>query len=125
MKKADYIEDAAREEQHGKAAEPAGMASATPDIHIPLYSVWNMLRSLDTASKLWLIDRLNDDMQANQTTSQAHALLSDNELAERLKGLPAWDEVEHPDLSVLSREDYIHASKAHTRKPMKGIEKWL
>lgn len=30
MKKADYIEDAAREEQHGKAAEPAGMASATP-----------------------------------------------------------------------------------------------
>lgn len=42
MKKADYIEDAGREEQHGKAAEPAGMASATPDRtrHVQAANTW-------------------------------------------------------------------------------------
>jgi len=51
--------------------------------------------------------------------------LSDDELAKELEGLPSFDEVEHPDLSMLTEDDYKYAIRKMQRRPIKGIRKWL
>lgn len=48
--------------------------------------------------------------------------LSDEELSERLQGLPSFDEGNDATAS-LTKEDYTRFMRV--RKPIKGIDKWL
>lgn len=120
-KTVNYTEEVQKPEASTKAGEPVADAyvAEAPHVQMSLDSVWTMLHTLDARSKMWLRDRLDQEIEATGT------LRSDQALEALLTGLPAYDEVEHDDLSRLTREDYQGAIRRMARKPMKGIEKWL
>ncbi len=120
-KTVDYMEKVQEPEASMKAGEPVADAyvAEAPNGQMSLDSVWMMLHTLDTRSKMWLRDRLDQEIEATDD------LRSDQALETLLAGLPAYDEVEHDDLSRLTKEDYQGAIRQMARRPMKGIEKWL
>lgn len=120
-KTVDYMDKVQEPEASMKAGEPVADAyvAEAPNVQMSLDSVWMMLHTLDTRSKMWLRDRLDQEIEATDD------LRSDQALEALLAGLPAYDEVEHDDLSRLTKEDYQGAIRRMSRRPMKGIEKWL
>lgn len=66
----------------------------------------------------WLLAQVNGK---NQSHSR-HSRLSDEELAERLKGYPPIEESSFPSLAA---EDYGTYLKSRSGQLPKGLEKWL
>ena len=129
----DYIEKAQEPEVQDMAGESIAPECATECVvHVPVNAHghdidWNALQT-------WLAFQAQTFIEESQrlvSTKQAfHAplishRLNDEELEKALEGLPSWDEVEHPDLSFLSKADYSKAARHMSRRTIKGIEKWL
>ena len=66
----------------------------------------------------WLLAQVNGKNQSNSR----HSRLSDEELAERLKGYPPLEESSFPSLAA---EDYGTYLKSRSGQLPKGLEKWL
>ena len=66
----------------------------------------------------WLLAQVNGKNQSRFR----HSRLSDEELAERLKGYPPIEESSFPSLAA---EDYGAYLKYHSGQLPKGLEKWL
>lgn len=82
MKKSNYIDEVQHEEEPMTLHEPAGTfyATAPREGTISLHGVWLMLHALDTPSKKWLRDRLNDDVRHDEDithTEHYQAALAD------------------------------------------------
>lgn len=75
-------DDHTEEEQQSVAAEPVAMAyvAEAPHAQISLDSVWQMLHTLDTDSKRWLMEQLSDDVHRERditTTKEYKAAMAD------------------------------------------------
>ncbi len=129
----DYIAQAEKPEESTKAEEPAVMpyGTAAHMVHVPVNTHgrdidWVALQAFLEANAQAFVARSTEEEQPKpQKKLKFRHILSDEELEKELEGLPSWDEVEHPDLSFLTKEDYNYAIRKMARKPMNGIEKWL
>lgn len=68
--------------------------------------------------EMWLLTQVNNKNQ----THYRHSKLSDEMLAERLKGYPLLEESNFPSLAA---EDYGTYLKSRTGQLPKGLEQWL
>ena len=66
----------------------------------------------------WLLAQVN----GKQGTHSRHSRLTDEMLAERLKGYPPLEESNFPSLAA---EDYGNYLKSQSGKLPKGLEQWL
>ena len=66
----------------------------------------------------WLLDQVNGKNQSHSP----HSKLSDEVLAERLKGYPPLKESDFPSLAA---EDYCAYLKSRSGQLPKGLEQWL
>ncbi len=129
----DYIKKAQEPEVQNMAGESIAPTCATECVvHVPVNAHghdidWNALQT-------WLAFQAQSFIEENQrfvSTTQALRVpstshrLNDEELEKALEGLPSWDEVEHPDLSFLTKADYGNAVRHMSHRTIKGIEKWL
>ena len=66
----------------------------------------------------WLLAQVNGKLHLHSR----HSTLTDEVLAERLKGYPPLEESDFPSLAA---EDYDAYVKSHSGKLPKGLEQWL
>ena len=127
----NYREKAQEPEETTVVGESAAAMYAVEHVvHVPVNAHG---RDIDwTALQTWLALQAQAYVEKEQQSTQplrhqrpSSRRLTDEELERELEGLPSWDDVEHPEMSFLTKEDYNNAIRKMARRPIKGIEKWL
>lgn len=102
---------------HAEEPAVAYMTSALPlQQQTTMEAIMLMFSTLTEHNKRNLALKIESALETNDSYEDAI-------LAQKLQGLPSWDEVDHESLDNLTPDDYKHFVRA--RKPMKGIEKCL
>lgn len=110
------------EDKPNIVGESAVLYNTQQHIHTELaYDVPNSI-DIDTFRDIMNTCAMN--IIAHNKRRSRHAL-SDQELEKVLSAYPSYDEVHHTSMDEITKEDYSHYIRNKSRKPIKGIEKWL
>lgn len=111
-----------KEETTFKASEGAIMYNAVQPIYVVKEQIHQAIDSIQDINLLVAMKELLSRVHYVKDCPSKGK--TDAELEKALEGLPSWDEVSHQDTNI-SLDEYKYMIRTRSRKPMKGIGKWL